>query len=83
MTLLSATTSPRLMQTCSSLFDQAERYRRFSAAHRIQPRSKSGEHEAILNATVDRNRTEATALLAGHITRTQQDIATIMPSLIS
>ncbi|MFI6367716.1 GntR family transcriptional regulator [Nocardia sp. NPDC050630] len=81
MTLLSATTSPRLLQTCSNLFDQAERYRRFSAAHRTQPRSKSGEHEAILEATIERNRAEATALLAGHITRTQQDIAALMPKL--
>ncbi|MBF4996494.1 GntR family transcriptional regulator [Nocardia sp. BSTN01] len=82
MTLLSASTSPRLLQTCSSLFDQAERYRRFSAAHRVQPRSKSGEHEAILNATIGRNRAEATALLTGHITRTQQDIAMIVPLLM-
>lgn len=81
MALLSATSSPRLVHTCSSLFDQAERYRRFSAAHRVQARSKSGEHEAILNATVDRNRAEATALLTGHITRTQQDIAAIMPRI--
>ncbi|MBD0862601.1 GntR family transcriptional regulator [Gordonia sp. zg691] len=81
MTLLSATMSPRLLRNCGSLFDQAERYRRLSAAHRCQPRSKSGEHEAILNATLGRNRREATALLAGHITRTQQDIAALLPRL--
>ncbi|WAC57569.1 GntR family transcriptional regulator [Gordonia sp. SL306] len=83
MTLLSATTSPRLLQSCSNLFDQAERYRRFSAAHRTQSRSKSGEHEAILNATVERKTDEAVALLTRHITRTQHDIATIMPKLTS
>lgn len=81
MALLSATTSPRMFDTCSNLFDQAERYRRFSAAHRVQPRSKSGEHEAILAATIERSRSEATALLSSHITRTQQDIASIMPRL--
>lgn len=81
MTLLSATASPRLKQNCSVLFDQAERYRRFSAAHRIQPRSKSGEHEAILEATIGRDKSTAVSLLIGHISRTQQDIARIMPKL--
>lgn len=81
MTLLSATTSPRLLQSCSNLFDQAERYRRFSAAHREQPRSKSGEHEAILNATVERDKDEAVTILTRHISRTRHDIATILPSL--
>ncbi|MFW0783587.1 FCD domain-containing protein [Gordonia sp. CPCC 206044] len=83
MTLLSATTSPRLLQSCSNLFDQAERYRRFSAAHRTQSRSKSGEHEAILNATIGRDKDEAVALLTHHITRTQRDIAAIIGSLPS
>lgn len=81
MSLVSATTSPRMLSMSSSLFDQAERYRRLSAAHRTQTRSKSGEHEAILSATIGRDRREATALLTGHITRTQQDIAVILPRL--
>jgi len=75
MALLSATSSPRLMGMCSSLFDQAERYRRFSARHRSDTRSKSDEHEAILNATTQRNVAEATTLLTAHISRTQENIA--------
>ncbi|MFC7501256.1 GntR family transcriptional regulator [Nocardioides sp. GCM10030258] len=81
MTLLSATSSPRLKQSCSSLFDQAERYRRFSASQRVQPRSKSGEHEAILNATINREREKAVDLLNRHISRTQHDISAIIPKL--
>lgn len=74
MALLSATRSPRLKQTCSSLFDQAERYRRFSAMHRNEPRSKSREHEAILQATIGRNTDKAVDLLNGHIRRTQDHV---------
>jgi GntR family carbon starvation induced transcriptional regulator len=81
MTLLSGTSSPRLRQSCANLFDQAERYRRFSAEHRIQPRSKSGEHEAILNAAVSRDKSKAVRLLQRHIGRTQEDISAIFPRL--
>ncbi|HST85254.1 MAG TPA: GntR family transcriptional regulator [Kineosporiaceae bacterium] len=74
MALLSATISPRLLGMCSNLFDQAERYRRFSARYRSDARSKSDEHEAILNAATQRNAGEATRLLTAHISRTQQNI---------
>jgi DNA-binding GntR family transcriptional regulator len=77
MALLSATKSPRLLDLCSNLFDQAERYRRFSAKYRTAPRSKSNEHEAILNATVNRDSAEATKLLTNHIRRTQRNVAAI------
>lgn len=77
MALISATDSPRLADLCSNLFDQAERYRRFSAKYRTSPRSKSNEHEAILNAAVRRDVAEATELLTGHIRRTQRSVAAI------
>ena len=77
MALLSATTSPRLFDLCSNLFDQAERYRRFSAMYRTTPRDKSGEHEAILDATVKRKTAEATTLLTNHILRTQKNVAAV------
>ena len=78
MALLSATPSSRLRLMCSNLFDQAERYRRFSAAYRTDPRSKSGEHEAILNAAVARDGKEAARLLSGHISRTQESVSKIL-----
>lgn len=77
MALLSATKSARLLDLCSNLFDQAERYRRFSARYRTAPRSKSNEHEAILNAAVSRNAAEASTLLTQHIRRTQKNVAAI------
>lgn len=78
MALLSASESPRLRAICSNLFDQAERYRRFSARLRTERRSKSDEHEAILNAAVSRKTDEATKLLTAHISRTQQNVTAIL-----
>ncbi|GAA2118733.1 GntR family transcriptional regulator [Actinomadura napierensis] len=77
MALLSATPSPRLLGLCSNLFDQAERYRRFSAKYRTERRAKSDEHQAILDATVERNKTEAVTLLTNHIVRTRESVAAI------
>lgn len=74
MALLSGTRSLRLRSLSSTLFDQAERYRRFSATHRSAPRSKSAEHKAILDATVKRDKKEAVALLTRHISRTEQNV---------
>ncbi len=74
MSLISATRSVRLMELCSTLFDQAERYRRFSASHRATPRFKSAEHEAILDATIRRDTEAATLLLSRHITRTKDGV---------
>lgn len=75
MALLSGTSSARLMGICSNLFDQAERYRRYSAKYRSQTRSKADEHKAILEATMKRDKPEAIRLLTAHISRTQTNIA--------
>jgi DNA-binding GntR family transcriptional regulator len=78
MALLSASSSPRTRQMCSNLFDQAERYRRFTARFRTESRSKSDEHEAILDASVKRNAILAKSLLATHISRTQENLDKIL-----
>jgi GntR family transcriptional regulator, carbon starvation induced regulator len=74
MTLIAACPSERLRQYSSRLFDQAERYRRASAQHRRRPRNKSREHEAIKNATLDRDAGRAGELLKQHISRTLDDV---------
>lgn len=74
MALLSGTRSARLRGLSSTLFDQAERYRRFSARQRSGPRAKSAEHKAILDATVRRDKVEAVALLTRHISRTEENV---------
>ncbi|AHK35919.1 transcriptional regulator [Rhodococcus opacus PD630] len=74
MTLIAACPSERLRQYSSRLFDQAERYRRASALHRQRPRNKSREHEAIKDATLERDADRACELLRQHISRTLQDV---------
>ena len=55
MSLLAACPSDRQKAVCASLFDQAERYRRFSARHRISAHSKHREHRRILDAVLKRD----------------------------
>lgn len=74
MCLLSGTSSQRLRSMSSTLFDQAERYRRVSAAFRDEPRSKSDEHHAILDAAIGRDVDVAVALLTTHISRTRANV---------
>ncbi|MCS5735736.1 GntR family transcriptional regulator [Herbiconiux daphne] len=76
--LLSGATSPRLLDLCSSLFDQAERYRRFTARHRPTARAKANEHQAILDAAVAQNPADARSLLTAHILRTQNNLTLIL-----
>ena len=58
----------------ASLFDQAERYRRFSARHRQVARRKSAEHRKLMEATLRRDSDTACALLAEHIRSTQRNV---------
>jgi GntR family carbon starvation induced transcriptional regulator len=74
MALLSAAPSSRLLSTCSSLFDQAERYRRFSASNRKQPRDTDAEHLRLMEATIARKADLAVALLREHIALTTQNV---------
>lgn len=74
MALLSGSRSERLRSLSSTLFDQAERYRRLSARQRSGPRAKSAEHKAILDAAVKRDKKEAVALLTRHISRTEENV---------
>ena len=67
MALLSATPSALLSNMVASLFDRAERYRRYSARHRTEERHKNSEHEALMKAAIDRDAEKATRLLRKHI----------------
>jgi len=72
--LLAACTSPKLLELSSSLFDQAERYRRLSMRWRKEPRNKAAEHKRILDAVFSRNAKAAVALLHDHISRTSANV---------
>ena len=76
--LVSACGSPWLIETCSQLFDSAERYRslaRLAGASRCDPRD---EHQDILTAALDRDADKAGALLTEHFQRTAKLVRTVV-----
>ncbi len=77
MALLSAAPSERLLGVCASLFDQAERYRRFSAMNRTRPRDTTDEHKRMVDAVLSRKVDLACAMLRDHITATTRNVVNI------
>ncbi|MFN3735370.1 MULTISPECIES: FCD domain-containing protein [Comamonas] len=78
MALLSATPSERLRTLSASLFDQAERYRRYSARFRKTFKHKSNEHRKLMDATLRRDADTACALLEEHILSTQRNVLEVL-----
>lgn len=72
--LLAACSSERQLAWSASLFDQAERYRRFSARHRKTSRRKSTEHKRLMEAALHRDSATACLLLEEHIRSTQRNV---------
>jgi DNA-binding GntR family transcriptional regulator len=72
--ILSACNSTRLKQWCTSLFDQAERYRQYSALNRKVNRKKSNEHKKLMDAVLRRDSLLAKKLLCEHIKSTQENV---------
>lgn len=78
LSLYAACTSPMLRDLVDVLFDKAERYRRWSARHRQQARSKNEEHQALLNAVLSRKADKAVDMLGKHIARTERLVAALL-----
>ena len=74
LALVASCPSERQRAWSASLFDQAERYRRFSARFRKSARRKSNEHRKIMDATLRRDADTACALLEEHILSTQRNV---------
>jgi len=81
MALLSACTSVRQRTWSESLFDQAERYRRFSARHRTTSRRKSEEHRQLMEAVIGRQVEQACALLTDHVQSTLRNVESALQRL--
>lgn len=75
--LIAACPSQRQLAWSASLFDQAERYRRYSARHRKVVRRKSSEHKKLMDATLKRDAATACTLLAEHIRGTQRNLEAV------
>ncbi|RFP09280.1 GntR family transcriptional regulator [Duganella sp. BJB488] len=67
--------SPLLLGMVDSLFDRAERYRRFSALHRQSGRHKHNEHQMLLDAVLARDKDKALTQLSDHIGHTETSIS--------
>ena len=78
MALIAACPSERQRNWSASLFDQAERYRRYSARYRKTPRRKSNEHKKIMDAVLKREMQTACALLQEHILGTQRSVELVL-----
>lgn len=72
--LFSACPSPLILSMIDSLFDRAERYRRYSALYRQTERHKSNEHQALMKAALSRDKAKAVKLLHHHIDRTRESV---------
>jgi GntR family carbon starvation induced transcriptional regulator len=72
--LLSACTSPNLLDLCANYFIQAERYRHVSAAFRKTTTNAGAEHQRIMKATVARQEKLAVELLTSHIRRSTRGV---------
>lgn len=81
MSLVAACTSRRQLVWSDSLFDQAERYRRFSARHRTTSRRKADEHRQLMDAVVARNSKLACAMLTEHIQSTLRNVESALQVL--
>ncbi|MFP5473506.1 MAG: GntR family transcriptional regulator [Gammaproteobacteria bacterium] len=81
LSLLAACPSERQRRWGESLFDQAERYRRFSGRFRKVAKRKTNEHRRLMDATLRRDADTACALLEEHMRSTQRNVENILKDL--
>jgi GntR family carbon starvation induced transcriptional regulator len=78
MSLFAACGSRRLIETCSDMYDQAERYRRYSMVQRNQERKGRTEHQQIMKAALARDAATAVGLLREHIVQTSDHVEKLL-----
>lgn len=76
--LFSACPSDMMLRLIDSLFDQAERYRRFSALHRRVERHKGDEHQQLVDAALSRDINASVELLGNHIGGTLKHVTDVL-----
>lgn len=74
LSLYAGCTSPLLLSLVDVMFDNAERYRRWTAQHRQAPRRKHAEHQRLMGAVLSRDADKAVGLLQQHICATERHI---------
>lgn len=79
--LISACTSPWLLRFRQSLFDHSERYRLIALPYAASRRNLDREHEAIAEASVQRNVERASRLLTRHIREPARHVLQVFDKL--
>lgn len=74
LAIYAGTSSPMLFDLVKSLFDNAERYRQFSARHRKVERRKNSEHKKLMSSVLSRDVDQAILLLRQHISATEKNV---------
>jgi GntR family transcriptional regulator, carbon starvation induced regulator len=74
LALYSGCSSQLMRSLVDVLFDNAERYRCWTARHRAAPRRKNDEHQRLLAATLARDADTAVTLLRQHISATERHV---------
>ena len=80
LALVSACDSAWLLHFIRLLYDQSERYRRFSTLHATVPRDTAAEHRELVEATLGRNADRAERLLREHLEHTAEVVTAISAS---
>ncbi len=76
--LISACGSNWMIDTCSRLFDAAERYRNLARVAGVSRSDPRDEHQEIMSAAVDRETNLVIELLNAHFMRTAQLVQTVV-----
>jgi DNA-binding GntR family transcriptional regulator len=76
--LVSACGSNWMIDTCSRLFDAAERYRNLARGAGVSRSDPRDEHQEIMSAAVDRKTDHVVELLNAHFQRTAQLVQTVV-----
>ena len=79
LTLISACGSRWLLQYCTQLHDQADRYRRIAVVASYPQRDELAEHTRIKDAALARDTAAATQMLQAHFQRTAAIIVESIP----
>jgi GntR family transcriptional regulator, carbon starvation induced regulator len=78
LSLYAGCTSPLLLDMVDVLFDNAERYRRWSSRYRQAPRRKDDEHQRLMAAVLARDEARALELLRRHVARTGELVTAVL-----
>ena len=81
LAIYASCSSPLMLDLVTELFDRAERYRRYSASHRVADRSKHNEHDELMQTVLSRNVEKSSACLRRHIGGTERRVSEALKTM--